>query len=355
MRALLVPDRGTAYGQDFLGDAIAMHCGLKKIPSSPDSIGSLNGASLVVSQNPDSIDDASLIGSLSKHISVAIHVHCQYTYYSKEQRESLARCAARARIGVTPAGFATEDMRSRFPDVSWHTVHNGIDAARFLPSSQAQRKTWRRQRGIPEDTPLVAFVGRLERAKGVEVLREFCRMAAGARLEVLIQFLATGNAGVFARYRQVAAELAAIDPDHIHLFPDEDLGSARPIRYCDALFCPSLSEVAPLVALEAFHSGVPVIGTKSTPFYEELPTIGIAKADYCFVDIPTSVNLTLERSKLQFGPDAARKVATRLTEVSTKLRVRTDAERKAASARAGTSDLTLDSMLNRLADVYRNA
>jgi glycosyltransferase involved in cell wall biosynthesis len=47
------------------------------------------------------------------------------------------------------------------------------------------------------------------------------------------------------------------------------------VRYLDVLIAPSLSEVQPLTTLEALVSGVPVIATRSTPFYEELLEAGV--------------------------------------------------------------------------------
>jgi glycosyltransferase involved in cell wall biosynthesis len=41
------------------------------------------------------------------------------------------------------------------------------------------------------------------------------------------------------------------------------------------LIAPSLSEVQPLTILEALMSGVPIVATRSTPFYEELLEAGV--------------------------------------------------------------------------------
>lgn len=286
---------------------------------------------------------------------MVIHVHCRFAYYSAPQRDTIARCAARAKVGVTPAEFSTADMRTRFPAISWHTVHNGIDTCRYHPITETERAQWRSSRCIPPDVPLIAFVGRLERAKGVDVLREFCALAASAGLAVLVQFLATGASAVFRGYRSIASELASKFPGHVYLCPDSDLRSDRLIRYCDALLHPSLSEVAPLVALEALRSGVPVIGTRCTPFYDELLALGIDKKDCVLVDLPATVDLTLERAKLAVDFDVARWLACEMLKVAASMSLRGDRERNRTSERIGSTRLTLDGMLNRLHEVYSSA
>ena len=110
----------------------------------------------------------------------------------------------------------------------------------------------------------------------------------------------------------VARRLKALAPDKIIIIPDTSPRLApRPVQFVDALLMPSLSEVQPMVVLEALASGVPVIGTRATPFYEELQASTSRSGICAFVDLP-------ERCRTG-GTSIDRLEAHELAEVTSKL------------------------------------
>jgi glycosyltransferase involved in cell wall biosynthesis len=354
VRALLIPKRSHAYGQDFLSNAIAKQCNLTRIRSY-EHLAKRRSSVFVVSQNPDSSDDCTLVESLGHDSVVVVHVHCQFQFYDDAQRANLTRCMKRACVAITPAPFLTSDMALRFPAVDWHTLYNGIDTARFFPSSSAERSTWRTRQRIPADALLVSIVGRLESAKGLEILKAFCRLLHDTKVHVLIQYLANSDNKTVQRYHTIANDLRTTSPGRVHLFPDTNPSASRPIRYCDALLTPSLSEVCPLVVLEALHSGLQVFGTDSTPFYRDLPTLGIPPSSYNFISIPPAVNTSLPRAELSVSDGIAQDLAQQLVAIAQAFDVRNDEQRRAASLCASQTVLTQERMLRQLTGIYDSA
>jgi len=308
MRFLLTPKRSDTYGQDFLAGPMREQCGLSAIdpedepawPSTP---------SLLISQNPDSKRETDIILALPPQIAAVVHVHCQYDYYNKAQQFNIERSLSRSVFGITPAAFSTSQLARRFPKIAWHTVNNGIDPIRFQPSTLEDRNAWRLERGIVNSRLLVGFVGRLETAKGVQLLEDFVRLSEDTRVHLLLQFFACDEKS--SKAAQLIRKLA---PDRVSLYPDSDVSTLRPVRHLDLLLHPSLSEVCPLVVLEALHSGVPVLATRSTPFYSELEQLSFPNDFIHLIDLPILSEHT--RSKLSVSAEDAKRSARHLVEIA---------------------------------------
>jgi glycosyltransferase involved in cell wall biosynthesis len=106
----------------------------------------------------------------------------------------------------------------------------------------------------------VAFVGRLHPSKGVDLLVNAVRGLPGAPLELHLYGVAQGQAGVAC---QANLEQLAAGDDRI-LFaspmPNEDV--VERLQDYDVVAVPSrVLETGPLVVLEAFAAGVPVVGS----------------------------------------------------------------------------------------------
>jgi glycosyltransferase involved in cell wall biosynthesis len=132
-----------------------------------------------------------------------------------------------------------------------HVFPNSVDAARFHPEPAAV------------DPDRVLFVGKMNRLKGLYVLAEAMRglfaRSASAMLTLiggdhveegescLTRFLASFDPADRARVR-VTGRLSRADV-------------AREIRQCGVLVLPSLTEMCPVVMLEAMSSGRPVVAS----------------------------------------------------------------------------------------------
>lgn len=144
-------------------------------------------------------------------------------------------------------------------------VPAGVDTTIFHPRDRAEV---RRMLGLPDlDTPILLFVGRIERLKGIDTLLEsvavVSRTCAGRNLKVLI----VGGGG---QTEEENAELSRVVQLHRDLNLEEQVefvGSKPqemlPLYYsaADITIMPSHYESFGLVAVEAMASGTPVIAS----------------------------------------------------------------------------------------------
>lgn len=135
---------------------------------------------------------------------------------------------------------------------------NGVDAVgRFRPAAPEMRRAARREFAIPEDAPVIGFVGRLVREKGVGELAEAWRALRAAFPAAHLLLL-----GPEERQDPVdPAALAALRCDpRAHL-----LGNVRdtPRGYAamDVVALPTYREGFPNVALEAAAMALPIVAT----------------------------------------------------------------------------------------------
>jgi glycosyltransferase involved in cell wall biosynthesis len=141
---------------------------------------------------------------------------------------------------------------------------NGIDLTRFVPEhiSGAERSALRAELGIPDDAPVVGFVGRLAaRRKG---FLDF--LAAGQRIArrlPQVRFLIVGSADLGkpdAVHPDVAQEYGIKDQCHfVGWRPNAEL--PRFYALMDVLTLPSLFEGVPRTLIEGSTMGVPLVAT----------------------------------------------------------------------------------------------
>jgi len=117
-------------------------------------------------------------------------------------------------------------------------------------------------RGPSPGAPLrVAFLGRLDPTKGVDVLLRAVRSLPGANLALDVYGIAQGEAG--ERYAATLRQLAAGDPRVTFHQPLPAARVVEALRGYDLLAVPSQwLESGPLVVLEAFAAGIPVMGSR---------------------------------------------------------------------------------------------
>ena len=134
-------------------------------------------------------------------------------------------------------------------------ISNGVDTKRFSPGKAS--KGMKERLGIPENVPVLAYVGRLDPEKNADVLLE-----VAAKLDPAIPFhlVVIGGGNLVERYKERADELGI----------SQNVTWIKPLRYDDPdlpsmyrlfdIFCmPSPNETESMVTLEAMASGLPVI------------------------------------------------------------------------------------------------
>ena len=139
------------------------------------------------------------------------------------------------------------------PESKICVIPNGFDFESFRPLS---RSSARETLSIPESAKAVAFVGRLEKQKGVSVLLEAARY-----LNELPDFLLLiiGEGPEEQSLKEQAEDARLLKESVRFVGSLEDAASILPAF--DVVVLPSLWEGLPNVLIEAMASGVPVVAT----------------------------------------------------------------------------------------------
>jgi glycosyltransferase involved in cell wall biosynthesis len=144
-------------------------------------------------------------------------------------------------------------------------MRNGVPADKICLSRHGLLRRGERHRsrcldGAPRQTLRLVYLGRLHPTKGVELLVRAVHAAANAAVELDVYGIVQGPAD--ERYGRQLTKLSE-DDGRIHYLepvPVEDVWSTLE-RY-DMLAVPSQwLETGPLVVLEAFDAGIPVLGS----------------------------------------------------------------------------------------------
>jgi D-inositol-3-phosphate glycosyltransferase len=121
---------------------------------------------------------------------------------------------------------------------------NGVDTSLFRPPRPHERADIRRRFGLPQDRPLVLFVGRLVEKKGFHILLD----AGDPGFDLVF----VGPGAIPSRGRR----------EGVHwLGPLDQERTAELYRACDLFAFPAVGEVFTLVMQEALSSGLPVLTT----------------------------------------------------------------------------------------------
>lgn len=236
-----------------------------------------------------------------------IHLHYHYRYFEENdlisKREHIRECLRYASVVVVPHEFLIDDLKANVPDlrpdIKFRVVSNGARKSLYYPSDLSERNKFKRDitkwfdiRHIPAERKLIGFVGRLENKKGLQILQALVDFRAKEDILkntcLLIQFPYWHSVKEREDYKQKAETLRQANRDWVWLYPDQGPRCPnRPLRYFDILLVPSLSEVQPMVVLEALSSGVPVVTTQSTRFLRDLnEKLGFEKTECQTIPLP---------------------------------------------------------------------
>ena len=180
-------------------------------------------------------------------------------FFGRLKRRAIGRVLSLATI-INPVGNdAAQNLQENYPYLKDNrrlvSIRNGIDTVQFLTD---RRRNVRQEAGIGQDSLLVGFFGRFMAQKGfstlVEAVAEWNRRE-GRRLDV-----ACFGWGGFIREEQAELRRRGL-MEYFHFFPGTDDMPAA-LRGVDAVVIPSRWEACPLLPMEAFVAGVPVIGTR---------------------------------------------------------------------------------------------
>ena len=134
-------------------------------------------------------------------------------------------------------------------------IPNGVDLARV--NCELSRAEAKKRFGIPEETPVVGSVGRLERVKRLDIFVH----AAGEILKQIptTRFVIAGSGREAMRLRQLIADLGLSDQ---FIFLGYQPDTSAVLRAMDVLLITSDHEGLPMVLLEAIALGTVVVARK---------------------------------------------------------------------------------------------
>ena len=168
-------------------------------------------------------------------------------------------------IGVTPRfaeGFEAHGLdRRRFV-----FIPNGVDLNRFQPASPEARAQLQRELGLPDDAPVVLFVGFFSRDKNPDVLFDAWASLAERGIRSTLVFVGATrgtyyeiDASLAERIRQQAAARGLSDRIR---FVERTDAIEKFYRAADVFALPTAREGLPNVLLEAMACGVPPVITR---------------------------------------------------------------------------------------------
>jgi len=134
---------------------------------------------------------------------------------------------------------------------------NGVDVERFHPGPCGLRK----RLGIPPDAPVVGFVGRLTRDKGLPELIEAFDAILAAKPDTHLLLVGWFDAAEDALNDDLRSRIKKHPRIHLTGFVAD---TAPYYRVMDVMVLPTWREGFPNVVLEAAATGIPVVTTLST-------------------------------------------------------------------------------------------
>ncbi len=169
-------------------------------------------------------------------------------------------------ISVSP-GLTTLYLAAGLPTGKMREIPNGVDATRFLPASPEERAALRRQLDLPEEQPLILFVGVMSPDKQPDILLDaWLRMQQDPALASTLVFVGATNPALYELGDRLADRLRADVAnsglgDRVRFVPPSQQIQDY-FRAADVFAMPSAREGLPIALLEAMACGLPCVASR---------------------------------------------------------------------------------------------
>jgi glycosyltransferase involved in cell wall biosynthesis len=177
---------------------------------------------------------------------VAERLTCRYAHVVLCNSASLRSQAQE--LGVAPAGKLS---------LLGQGSSNGVDIERFSPGPSDVRE----QLGIPGDAPVLGFVGRLTRDKGLPELVQAFDLILRAEPSARLLLVGWFDAAEDALHKDLRTRILSHPHTHYTGFVSD---TAPYYRAMDMMVLPTWREGFPNAVLEAAATGIPVVTTQCT-------------------------------------------------------------------------------------------
>ena len=144
---------------------------------------------------------------------------------------------------------------------------NGIDTARFHPVNAEMKAALRRDLGLPEDRPIVLFVGFFSRDKRPDLLfRAWTRVRKEHGVDSTLVFVGATEERYYEIDERLAREIRdavgrSAEADRVVFVPPTN-DVARYFQTADVFVLASVREANPVALLEAMASGLPSVAAR---------------------------------------------------------------------------------------------
>jgi phosphatidylinositol alpha 1,6-mannosyltransferase len=202
------------------------------------------------------------VGARRRRIPVACSVHTRFETYFRYYNLSfleplvvawLRRLYRRCDALIAPSESFAQVLRDQRMNYDIGIWTRGVEQGIFHPGRRDP--DWRRSLGIADDTPAIAFLGRLVMEKGLDVFADAIDALRRRGVAHQVVVIGEGPAGDWFESRLPNAHFVGFQGG-------ADL--ARALASCDIFFNPSITETFGNVTLEAMACGLPVVAARAT-------------------------------------------------------------------------------------------
>lgn len=140
-----------------------------------------------------------------------------------------------------------------YPSAKFIWIPNGVNSQRFAPRPEAGRQT-RAELGLPAEVPVVGFVGRFHRVKGIDLLLKTAALVQARRTDLHVVLAGGTKEDLYPAAAEAFAMLPR--PGQVRFVPFATATERLYPAFTIFTLC-SESEAFPNVVLEAMACGVP--------------------------------------------------------------------------------------------------
>lgn len=142
-------------------------------------------------------------------------------------------------------------------------IPNGVDTQAFAPSGPGQKARLRQALGLPVQTPLAVYAGRLVSYKGLFDLVDAWRDVAQSIPEATLVLVGAGGADIDNCERELRDRVAATGLGGRIIFVGAVSNVQDYLKCADVFVFPSRNEAFGLSVIEAMAAGLPVVSSRA--------------------------------------------------------------------------------------------
>ena len=212
--------------------------------------------------SPDRVSRQAAAWARRRKLPVACSVHTRFETYVRYYNLSvlepvmvawLRKLYRKCDALIAPSESFAQVLREQRMNYDIGIWTRGVERDIFHPGRRDM--AWRQSLNIADETPVIAFLGRLVMEKGLDVFADTIDQLERRGVPHEVVVIGEGPAGEWFESRLPNARFVGFQGG-------EDL--ARALASCDMFFNPSVTETFGNVTLEAMACGLPVVAARAT-------------------------------------------------------------------------------------------